>query len=155
MAVTVTINKREAVGRARYRSGTIDFDASYPTGGESLSAADLGLGSVDLCLLAPASGLMFEYDHTNSKVKALYPTGGAAAPATRVAPVAAAPTASGANAVVPAGATAVTSTAAQPTLTITQPTITAPALTAGIGLEVGNTTDLSAVTGVRFVVWGT
>lgn len=154
MALTVAISKRERVGKQHYRSGTIAFDSSYPTGGESLTAADLELVSVDLCLIAPASGLLFEYDHTNSKVKAVYPTGGAAAPATRTAPVAAAPTATGANAVVPAGAVAVTSDAAQPTLTITQPTISAPALTAGIGLEVGNTTDLSAVSGVRFVVWG-
>lgn len=135
MALTVTINKRERLGRMRYRTGTIAFDSSYPTGGEPLSAADLELGSVDLCNFSPGSGLLFEYDYTNSKVKAIYPTGGATAPATRTAPVATAAS----------GATAVTSSAA-----------TVPvALTAGIGLEVGNTTDLSAVTGVRFVAWGT
>lgn len=134
MALTVTIDRRERVGKQKFRSGTIAFDSSYATGGMALSAANLEMSSVNLLIAAPAGGLMFEYDHTNSKLKAIYPTGGSATPATVVAPAV----------TVPTGATAVTSTAAQPDLTET----------AGISKEVGNTTDLSTITGVRFIAWG-
>lgn len=139
MALTVTINRRERVGKQRYRSGTIDFDSSYLTGGELLSAATLELSTVEVCIFAPSGGIYFEYDHTNGTVLARYPSGGATAPATAVAPTV--------SVSVPAGATPVTSTGAQPTL--------APAMVAGIGKQVGSTTDLSGITGVRFAVWGT
>lgn len=138
MALTITVNQRELMGRLKYRAGTIDFDSSYPAGGEALSAADLELGEVHLALFSPSAGLIYEYDHANAKIKATYPTGGASAPATLTDPAAAV--------TVPAGATAVTSTAAQPDLT--------EALTAGRGREVGATTDLSTVTGVRFIAFG-
>lgn len=134
MALTITIDRKERMGKRYYRSGTIAFDASYPTGGESLTPADLGLRVIDLLLAAPAGGLMFEYDHTNSKLKAIYPTGGSAAPAALADPAI----------TVPSGATAVTSTAAQPDLTET----------AGRSKEVANATDLSTITGVRFVALG-
>ena len=50
----------------------VDFDSSYPTGGESLPASDLGLSVVDIVLPSPKSGYIFEYDYTNSKLKAYY-----------------------------------------------------------------------------------
>ena len=46
-----------------------DFDNSYPTGGESLTAADLGLNTVHSLFAEPAGGYSFEYDHANSKLK--------------------------------------------------------------------------------------
>lgn len=73
MALTVTINKRTVIGDRRSVVADVDFDSSYPTGGESLSAADLGLKKVELVLASPNSGFSFEYDYTNSKLKAMCP----------------------------------------------------------------------------------
>lgn len=134
MALTITIDREERMGRRFYRSGTIAFDSSYPTGGESLTPSDLGIRTIDILLAAPAGGLMFEYDNANQKLKAIYPTGGSAAPAALADPAI----------TVPTGATGVTSTAAQPDLTET----------AGRSKEVANATDLSTITGVRFVALG-
>lgn len=126
MALTLDIIKRVALPAGRAIVADITFDSSYPTGGEALSASDLGFNlSVEFVLAAPAGGLMFEYDHTNKKLKALYPTGGSATPAALADPAI----------TVPAGGTAVTSTAAQPDLTET----------AGRGKEVAAATDLSTI----------
>ena len=135
MALTVTINKTDTVGRyLKVKTGTITFDSSYPTGGESLSKSDLGFSSsVETFVASPNGGLIFEYDFTNSKLEAFYPTGGSATPASLAAPAV----------TVPAGATGVTSSAAQPNLTET----------AGIAAEVGNTTDLSTIV-TNFVAFG-
>lgn len=57
-------------GNLRCCPVTIAFDSSYPTGGESLTAADLGLKTIDLLQIQSKSGLVFEYDYTNSKILA-------------------------------------------------------------------------------------
>jgi hypothetical protein len=50
---------------------TVTFDSSYPAGGEALTAAQLAIGGRLLAVLAESvSGLSFEYDRTNSKLKA-------------------------------------------------------------------------------------
>lgn len=146
MALTVTINKTDTVGRyLKVKTGTILFDSSYPTNGEALTAANLGFSSsVQTFVASPAAGLIFEYDFANSKLKAHYPTGGTAPsslanPATTVA----------VSVSVPAGSTDVTSNAAQPdldeTVTVTQ--------AAGRSAEVKNATDLSSVT-TYFIAFG-
>lgn len=136
-----------SVGNLRAVFADVTLDTSYPTGGYSLTPQALGFGNfIGLLIAAPNSGLLFEYLHATNLLKAWYPTGGASSPGSLAAPAVAAPTATLANAVVPAGATAVTSSAAQPTLTITQPTISTPALTGGQGREVANATNLSTVT---------
>jgi len=135
MALTVTINKTDSVGRyLKVKTGSITLDSSYPTGGEPLGAKDLGFStSVETFVASPGGGLIFEYDFSNSKLKAHYPTGGSATPASLAAPAV----------TVPSGSTAVESDAAQPNLTET----------AGIAKEVGSTTDLSTVT-TNFVAFG-
>lgn len=135
MALTVTINKTDTVGRyLKVKTGTITFDSSYPTGGEPLTKSDLGFSnSVETFVASPNGGLIFEYDFTNSKLEAFYPTGGGATPASLAAPAV----------TVPSGATAVTSSAAQPNLVET----------AGIAAEVGNTTNLSTIT-TYFIAFG-
>lgn len=50
----------------------ITFDASYPTGGESLTAADCGLSSIIAMQAHVAAGFVFEYDLTNSKLIAFW-----------------------------------------------------------------------------------
>ncbi len=135
MALTVTITKTDTVGRyLKVKTGSITFDSSYPTNGEALTAANLEFSTdVEFIQVSPAGGLVFEYDYSGSKLKAFYPTGGSATPASLAAPAV----------TVPSGATAVESSAAQPNLTET----------AGIAKEVGNTTDLSTVT-AYFVAFG-
>jgi len=69
MALTVTIHRQDHLGNKRLHIVGLTFDSSYPTGGESLTARNCGLSTIDHIQLEPASGLSFEYDHTNSKVK--------------------------------------------------------------------------------------
>lgn len=48
MALTITLTDDNAVdGDKRVRRGTIQFDNSYPTGGEAVSAADLKLNGIE------------------------------------------------------------------------------------------------------------
>ena len=63
-------------GDMRYTIKTITFDNSYPTGGESITAADVGLESIALVLFSPdKNGYVAQFDYTNSKI-ALYSAGG-------------------------------------------------------------------------------
>lgn len=135
MALTVNITKTDTVGRyLKVKTGSITFDSSYPTNGEALTAANLEFSTdVEFIQVSPAGGLVFEYDYSDSKIKAFYPTGGSATPASLAAPAV----------TFPSGSTAVESDAAQPNLVET----------AGIAKEVGNTTDLSTVT-AYFVAFG-
>ncbi|MEM2125708.1 MAG: hypothetical protein QXQ53_04855 [Candidatus Methanosuratincola sp.] len=74
MSLSITINDHTIFGNKRFVTFTIAFDSSYPTGGESLTAANLGLSSIDFLLVEPAHGLLFEYVHSTSKLKAMYPS---------------------------------------------------------------------------------
>ena len=49
MALTITIPDagRTVIGNKRLVFGTIAFDSSYPTGGEALTAGNLGLDKID------------------------------------------------------------------------------------------------------------
>ena len=49
MALTITIPDagRTVIGNKRLVIGTIAFDSSYPTGGEALTATNLGLDKID------------------------------------------------------------------------------------------------------------
>ena len=70
LTVTKTGDWNGTLGNLRYAKVTLDFDSSYPTGGESLTAADLGLRTIDFINIESKSGLVFEYDYTNYKVLA-------------------------------------------------------------------------------------
>jgi hypothetical protein len=82
MAVSVSTSRTDTVGRySKYTTGTITFDSSYPTGGEALLPTAVGLSSkVEFISVSPAAGYIFEYDYSNNKVKAFYPTSDATAP---------------------------------------------------------------------------
>lgn len=55
---------------------SIDMDSSYPTGGEPLTAADLGFAKKPRIVVAfPAKGYVFEYDFVNEKLKAYASSG--------------------------------------------------------------------------------
>lgn len=48
--------------------GSVAFDSSYPTGGESISLPFTPV----LVIIAPTSGYVFEWDYDNNKIKAFY-----------------------------------------------------------------------------------
>lgn len=69
MALTVTPKSNFVIGDRRAVIADVDFDSSYPTGGEPLTAVNLGFTSrADLVIAEPAAGYTFEFDHTNSKL---------------------------------------------------------------------------------------
>jgi hypothetical protein len=62
-------------GNNKYVIKRILFDSSYASGGESLTAADLGLESLHIVLVhGEDSGYIPQYDYTNSKL-AVYEAG--------------------------------------------------------------------------------
>lgn len=66
------------------------FDSSYPTGGESLTPAMLGLSEIFLVLVSNdaadgSAGFVFQYDYTAQKIKAFDEGGVADAPLTELA----------------------------------------------------------------------
>ena len=144
---TVTVRRRFKYGNGFSTVCDVAMSNSYPAGGEPIKPAELGLGRVDFVLPSPAAGYLFEFDHTNSKLKAFNPRAAIASTLAVATPALAHA----------AGATAVTSSAA------TTPdhaagascTITGVAgVAAGAGAEVANATNLSAVT-VRVIAIGT
>lgn len=108
----------------------VDFDSSYPTGGEALTADELGMISIDRVLIEPKSGYSFEYDHTNEKVKVLVPID-----------------AGSSSAVAGANNTLVATTGA------VEIAGTGNAFQQ-VAAEVTDTTDLSGLTGVKVMVIG-
>lgn len=138
MGLTV-VNKnpnKSPVTGARYSVIEVDYDTSYTTGGKALVAADFGLVRLDLVLASPKQGFMFEYDYTNAKLKAFFPTGGAGTPAAALA--------------VPTGLAA-TGAATASAVDATRPTV---AILPGVGAEVANTQNLSTLLAVRVLAIG-
>lgn len=137
MALTITQKVASVFGNARVGIYDIDFDNSYPTGGEAVSASSLGLSEILYLSVIPrdaASGrLLYNWDVANGKIQVLYPTGGAAPSTTIVDPAY----------TTTSGATTVTGSAAV-NAAITE--------VAGRGLELTNATDASAVKVRVFVV---
>ena len=55
MALTITEIHRSVFGNKRIVTADLDCDSSYPTAGESLTPADVGLIGFDIVLLTPQS----------------------------------------------------------------------------------------------------
>jgi len=73
MAITITTREGDPIsvgGTSRYAQLDIALDTSYPAGGESLTPASVGFSTFDCVLAEPSKGYTFEYDHTNSTLKA-------------------------------------------------------------------------------------
>ncbi len=160
MALTISNLVRHNVGDARLHVGTIDFDSSYPTGGESLTPANVGLTKIDSIDFDSTSGYTFVYDHTNQKVLAYVasPGGTLSKPTFTVE----ASGAIGTNMEIGLSADAATATveggtgiSAVRTLTTTSP-VGVPTFsgTSAALTEVAAATNLSTLTGVRFRAWG-
>lgn len=143
---------------------TIAFDASYPTGGESLTAEMLGLSTLDFVAIGNKSGYVFEYDYTNEKVlvygsAAATPAGTISKPTFTVTKGAIlASSELGLSADVATGT--VNNDAIASTLTLTTnspvsaPTFTGTAIAAAALAQVANATDLATLTGVAVYAIG-
>ncbi len=79
MALTHRINQKSDIGgpaaqggdRLAIMVGEIDFDNSYPTGGEALDLS-AWIKNIHFIQFEPQAGYVFRYDHTNKKVMAYY-----------------------------------------------------------------------------------
>ena len=69
---TITNLDAQVVGTLKVTFRTLTFDSSYPTGGEPLTAADLGLSTVVFATAQNKSGYSFEYDIANAKLLAYW-----------------------------------------------------------------------------------
>lgn len=147
---TQSVNFRAVPGNRYYSQVSLTGPTSYTTGGVVYTPSNFGFDyNVDAVVISSVSGgLIAIWDRANKKIKLLYPTGGASAPATVTAPVAAAPgIGTHAGTVTPdAGATTMTGSAAKPTLSVTfTGALAAPALTGGQGIEVAASTNVSSI----------
>lgn len=70
MALSLANFKPGVSGNRRSNIVDVTFDSSYPTGGEALTPAQLGLISVDTVLADGKLGYTFPYDRTNQKLLA-------------------------------------------------------------------------------------
>ena len=69
MGVSISVVDRISEGNRKVIVADVTMDSSYPTGGESMTAGDLGLQKVSMVQANPNAGYIPEYDHTNSKLK--------------------------------------------------------------------------------------
>jgi hypothetical protein len=57
----------------RITSGAITMDASYATGGEAITAADVGMKrAIDRIIIESEDGYILKFDKLNSKIMAYY-----------------------------------------------------------------------------------
>ena len=73
MALTLTNREPSVFGNKRIEMFNAAFDSSYASGGESVTAKNVGLRSFDRFLIEPVDGYSFQYDHTNNKIKVFAP----------------------------------------------------------------------------------
>jgi len=164
MALTFTLSGdwQGNVGNQRYVQGTLAFDSSYPTGGESLTAANIGLRVIEQIDVQPRSGYVFDYNYTDSlllvyRTGTVTPAGTLSTPSFAIASSASASatykltvSADSTVAVVAGDSLTAARTLSGTYSPVGVPTFTGNATTAAALAEVGNTTDLSTLTGVRF-----
>lgn len=74
MAAVVTLagDWLKSIGNMKAVVASVAFDSSYPTGGESVTPAKLGLGKIEFLIAQPTSGYVFQWDNANSKLLAYY-----------------------------------------------------------------------------------
>lgn len=69
LTVTRTGDWQHVAGNRRVANVVVAFDSSYPTGGESLVAADVGMRTIEAVKITPNYGYSFDYDYTNSTIR--------------------------------------------------------------------------------------
>lgn len=63
------VNSR-GINNVKMQIGTVTFDSSYPTGGETLDLSGTFDNAVLFCVIAPQDGLTFEYVHATASAPA-------------------------------------------------------------------------------------
>jgi hypothetical protein len=76
MGLTITPITRSVFGNKRVVLADVTFDSSYPTGGESITPAVLGLSDIDAIFTNGAKGWGVVYDKANAKLMAYGSTAG-------------------------------------------------------------------------------
>ncbi len=71
MALTLARVKEAVIGDLKLRIFDVTFDSSHASGGESLTADDLGVDPV-FVIAEPTDGYVFEYDKGNEKLMAFF-----------------------------------------------------------------------------------
>ena len=72
MALSVSNTVATVRGTQKCWPGTVTFDSSYPTGGESFAPADIGFIVFDRVEVDSTDGFVFEYDAANEKIIAYW-----------------------------------------------------------------------------------
>lgn len=72
MAISVTLKEDGSLQNLAYRVAEVIFDSSYPTGGETVTPASLGLSSI-VAVLPVDSKIPVGWDPANNKLIAYYP----------------------------------------------------------------------------------
>jgi hypothetical protein len=72
MALTLSSAIPTVRGVQKVWEGTVTFDASYPTGGESFTPANVGFVNFDRVEVHPTAGYVFEYDTSTEKIIAYW-----------------------------------------------------------------------------------
>jgi hypothetical protein len=72
MALT-TSNVEHTLGNKLHVLADVAFDSSYAIGGESISANNLGLSTIERLVIEPCQGYTFEWDADNAKIKVFQP----------------------------------------------------------------------------------
>ena len=161
MALTIglTGDWLQSAGSRLSSSGTIAFDSEYPTGGESLTPAMIGLGTIENIDIEPKTGYTFVYDHTNKKVL-VYEAGAGAAAHTHDLLIIGGQAATTTNEVAHyatdiLGKEAATNATIAGADSATKGGVVASGSIGGGALaEVAAATNLATLTGVKFRAWG-
>lgn len=82
MALTAVDRSRSIIRNKRFVVQSITFDNSYATGGEALTPAMLGLGTVDFVSFSTNGNFSVVWDRANNKLKAFTAAGAEVANAT-------------------------------------------------------------------------
>lgn len=72
MAISVSQVFKNIAGRKRQTVTLVTMDDSYPTGGEAVTANQLGLTFVDAAICQTNSGHIAQYDKANAKIMLYY-----------------------------------------------------------------------------------
>lgn len=86
MALTITVVKQSVFGDQRIAFADVEFDDSYPTGGEPFDLEEIGLQTSHFMAIEPADGYIVEYDRENGKLIVRTPTNAASGDAEPAAP---------------------------------------------------------------------
>lgn len=72
MSLTKSEQVNSGVQNLRMVLQKVDFDDSYPAGGEALTADDFGMQDITSMVVLAKDGYVFEYDVANGKLKAFW-----------------------------------------------------------------------------------